>query len=94
MNRKELKKKITDLLKEFETVKVSSTKTGVLVEVFKGDDYISPSYKQIFSLMKGYNYLNVTNLSKIDKRIAFKLISIIGDLPNERIFILGHDEEQ
>lgn len=94
MNRKDLKKKITELLKEFETVKVSSTKTGVLVEVFKGDDYISPSYKQIICLMKVCNYLNLSNLFKIDKRIAFKLISIIGDLPNERIFILGHDEEQ
>lgn len=94
MDIKELKKKISELLKEFKSVKVSITKMGVLVEVLKGDDYICPSYRQIICLMKVCNYLNLPNLWKIDKRIAFKLISIIDDITDDRIFILCHDEEQ
>lgn len=94
MNRKELKKKITDLLKEFETVKVSNTKMGVLVEVFKGDDYIQATLRQVISLAKVCNYLSLGNLSTIDKRVAFKLISIIDVLDRNRIFVLCHDEEE
>lgn len=94
MDIKELKKKISELLKEFKSVKVSITKMGVLVEVFKGVDFIRPSYKQIICLMKVCNYLNLSNLFKIDKRIAFKLISIIDDITDDRIFILCHEEEQ
>lgn len=94
MNIKELKKKITDLLKEFKTVKVSITKMGVLVEVFKGDDYIKATLAQVLCLRKVCNYLGLVNLLKIDKRVAFKLISIIDVLDRNRIFILCHDEEQ
>ena len=94
MDRKELKKKITDLLKEFETVKVSDTKMGVLVEVFKGDDYIQATLRQTISLAKVCNYLSMGNLSTIDKRVAFKLISIIDVLDRNRIFILCHDKKE
>lgn len=94
MDRKELKKKITDLLKEFDTVKVSDTKMGVLVEVFKGDDYIQATLRQVISLTKVCNYLSLGNLSTIDKRVAFKLISIIDVLDRNRIFVLCYDEEQ
>lgn len=68
MNRKELKKKITDLLKEFETVKVSNTKTGILVETFKNDDFIQATWQQVFCLKKLCNHKSLLNLIKIDKR--------------------------
>ena len=93
MNRKELKKQFAELLKEFKTVKVSNTKMGVLVEVFKGDDYIQATLRQVICLAKVCNYLGLENLAKIDKRVAFKLISF-EDLGRYRIFILCHDKEQ
>ena len=93
MDRKELKKKITELLKEFDTVKVSDTKMGVLVEVFKGDDYIQATLRQVISLAKVCNFLSLGNLSTIDKRVAFKLISIIDVLDRNRIFIFCHHKE-
>ena len=92
MERKELEKKITDLLKEFDTVKVSDTKMGVLVEVFKGDDYIQATLRQVISLAKVCNFLSLGNLVTIDKRVAFKLISVIDVLDRNRIFVLCHDE--
>lgn len=94
MDIRELKKKITELLKEFKSVKVSNTKMGVLVEVFKGDDYIQATLRQVISLTKVCNYLSLVNLAKIDKRVAFKLISVIDILDRNRIFILYHDEKR
>ena len=94
MDRKELKKKITELLKEFDTVKVSDTKMGVLVEVFKGDDYIQATLRQVISLAKVCNFLSLGNLSTIDKRVALKLISIFDVLDRNRIFILCHDKKE
>lgn len=94
MDRKELKKKITDLLKEFKSVKVSDTKTGILVETFKNDDFIPATWQQVFCLKKLCNHKCLSNLIKIDKRVAFKIISIKSDLNADRIFILCHGEEQ
>ena len=94
MDRKELKKKITELLKEFETVKVSSTKTGILVETFKNDDFIPATVQQVFCLKNLCNHKCFSNLLKIDKRVAFKIISIKSDLNADRIFILCHDKKE
>ena len=94
MNRKELKKKITDLLKEFKTVKVSNTKTGILVETFKNDDFIQATWQQVFCLKKLCNHKSLLNLINIDKRVAFKIISLKSDLSADRIFILCHEKEQ
>lgn len=94
MDRKELKKQFAELLKEFKTVKVSNTKMGVLVEVFKGDDYIQATLRQVISLARVCNYLSLGNLSTIDKRVAFKLISVFDVLDRNRIFILCHDKKE
>ena len=94
MDRKELKKKITELLKEFDTVKVIDAKVEVLVVVFKGDDYIQATPRQVISLTRVCDYLSLGNLSMIDMRVASKLISIYDVLGRNRIFILCYDKKE
>lgn len=69
---------ITDSLKEFESVTVKETELGVLVEdaQVKDDTLCTATPRQVLYLKDVCNYTSVENLFKLDRRVAFKIISL------------------